>query len=180
MGHSNAMTVQTTEINSPDTRLPGSWIPAPDQPVFTPRKIRVVCVGAGFSGLLLAHKHKYQFDLSDMVDLTIYEKNHDIGGTWLENKYPGVACDIPAHVYTFPFEPNPSWSSFYAGGDEIWRYIKDTSDKYALQERVQLNSRVIESIWDERVSRWKIKVQQGQHIITDEADVLINGSGILK
>lgn len=174
------MTVQNAGISNSDPKPPKNWIPSPDQSAFTPRKIRVVCVGAGFSGLLLAHKHKYQFDLPDTVDLVIYEKNYDIGGTWLENKYPGVACDIPAHVYTLPFEPNPNWSSFYASGDEIWRYIKDTSDKYGLQERVQLNSRVIESIWDEQVARWRIKVQQGQDVFTDEADVLINGSGILK
>ena len=67
------------------------WIPIEEKPIFTGRKLRVVCVGAGYSGLMLAHKIKYLMKLEDIIDLCIYEKNHDVGGTWLENKYPGVA-----------------------------------------------------------------------------------------
>jgi cation diffusion facilitator CzcD-associated flavoprotein CzcO len=129
---------------------------------------------------MLAYKHKYEFALRDAVDLVIYEKNHDVGGTWLENRYPGVACDIPAHIYTFPFEPNPDWSSFYADGAEIWEYIKRTSVKYGLEERVQLESKIVESVWDESVARWKVKIERGGEAFTDEAEILINGSGILK
>lgn len=90
---------------------------AGDQPLFTPRKLRVVAVGAGFANLTLAHKHKHMGDHSYM-DLVIYEKNPEIGGTWYarrdirrtpvpsvhadetryENRYPGVACDVPAHI----------------------------------------------------------------------------------
>jgi cation diffusion facilitator CzcD-associated flavoprotein CzcO len=179
------MTVNQRNPNGADeadlsTSVPSNWILAPDEPLFKPKRIRIICVGAGFSGLMLAYKHKYEFELRDAVDLVIYEKNHDIGGTWLENQYPGVACDIPAHVYTFPFEPNPDWSSFYADGAEIWQYIKRTSTKYELEERVQLKSKVVESIWDEKVSRWKVKIERGAEVFTDEAEVLINGSGILK
>ncbi|KAJ5820942.1 uncharacterized protein N7525_010226 [Penicillium rubens] len=165
--------------NSLGHPVPLNWIPAPDEPLFNPKRIRIICVGAGFSGLMLAYKLKYEFKLRDAVDLVIYEKNHDIGGTWLENTYPGVACDIPAHVYTFPFEPNPNWSSFYAEGAEIWQYIKQTSIKYGLEERVQLNSKVVEAVWDEKVSRWKVKIQRGHEVSMEEAEVLINGSGIL-
>ena len=63
-----------------------------EQPAFTrTRKMRVVCVGAGFSGLLVAHKVQHELKLEDEVDLTIYERNPDIGGTWFENTYPGAA-----------------------------------------------------------------------------------------
>ncbi|KAJ4229257.1 hypothetical protein NW757_014067 [Fusarium falciforme] len=113
------------------------------------------------------------------IDLAIYEKNPDVGGTWLENRYPGVACDVPAHIYTFPFEPNPDWTSFYASGPEIWNYIKRTTEKYNLDERVQLNSKVISSIWNDSNGKWELKIQQNGTVITDEADVLINGSGFL-
>ncbi|KAJ4152243.1 hypothetical protein NW754_004038 [Fusarium falciforme] len=116
---------------------------------------------------------------SDFIDLAIYEKNTDVGGTWLENRYPGVACDVPAHIYTFSFEPNPDWSSFYASGPEIWNYIKRTTEKYNLDERVQFKSRVISSIWDDIAGKWKLKIEHNGHVIEDEADVLINGSGIL-
>lgn len=68
-----------------------NWVPVLENPLFTPRKLRVVCIGAGYSGLMLAHKIKWEQKLDDFLDLTIYEKNHDVGGTWLENVYPGVA-----------------------------------------------------------------------------------------
>ncbi|KAM5344687.1 hypothetical protein ACJ41O_010549 [Fusarium nematophilum] len=150
-----------------------------EQPLHTPRKLRVVCVGAGYAGLMVAYKWKYQTPMEDFVDLVIYEKNSDVGGTWLENRYPGVACDVPAHIYTFSFEPNPDWTSFYASGPEIWDYIKRTTNKYNLDERVQFNTKVVSSIWDDGAGKWKIQVERNGTIVKDEADVLINGSGIL-
>ncbi|KAH7259815.1 hypothetical protein NW759_002732 [Fusarium solani] len=158
---------------------PSNWVPVLEKPVYKPRKLRVVCVGAGYSGLMMAYKYKHQLEMKEHMDLVIYEKNSDIGGTWLENRYPGVACDVPAHIYTFPFEPNPDWTSFYAAGPEIWEYIKRTTDKYQLDERVQLNSKVTSTIWDEASGKWRIEVNQNGTVIKDEADVLVNGSGIL-
>lgn len=73
---------------------PENWIPTNEHALYTPRKIRVVCIGAGFSGLMLAYKYRTELKDLNCVDLTIYEKNEDIGGTWLENRYPGVACDV--------------------------------------------------------------------------------------
>ncbi|KIX04808.1 uncharacterized protein Z518_05679 [Rhinocladiella mackenziei CBS 650.93] len=81
-----------------------------------PRPIRIICIGAGAAGLLVAYKTK---KLLKNIELIIYEKSPDIGGTWYENRYPGCACDVPAHVYTYSFEPNPSWSSFYTSAPEI-------------------------------------------------------------
>jgi len=71
-----------------------NWVPVSEHAAFTPRKLRVVCIGAGYSGLMLAHKYKYETPMTDYIDLKIYEKNGDVGGTWLENRYPGVACDV--------------------------------------------------------------------------------------
>ncbi|TKA66995.1 hypothetical protein B0A49_04490 [Cryomyces minteri] len=159
---------------------PSNWVPVLEQAVYTPtRKLRMVVVGAGYSGLMMAHKIKYQENMSDYIDLKIYEKNGDVGGTWLENRYPGVACDVPAHIYTFSFEPNPDWSSFYAQGPEIWEYIKRTTEKYHLDENVEFNSKVVVSMWDETSGKWKIQIDQNGKIINDEADILVNGSGIL-
>lgn len=83
-------------------------------------------------------------------------------------------------IYTFSFEPNPDWTSFYAKGSEIQAYIKRTAQKYGLDKDVKFNSKVIESVWDEKAKKWKIKIEQDGAIIEDEADVLINGSGVLK
>lgn len=74
--------------------LPPNWVPVLEEPVFTPRKLRVVCIGAGYSGLMLAYKYKHEHHMDEYIDLSIYEKNTDIGGTWFENRYPGVACDV--------------------------------------------------------------------------------------
>lgn len=67
---------------------------------YTPRRIKVITIGAGFSGLLMAHKFQHRFpEMEDIVDHTIFEARSDIGGTWLANNYPGVQCDVPAHIY---------------------------------------------------------------------------------
>lgn len=151
----------------------------PKQWAFAPRKLRVVCIGAGFSGLILAHKLKHEQPL-DFVKFKIYEKNKEVGGTWFENVYPGVGCDIPAHSYIFPFEPNPSWSKCYVGGAEIQKYILDTVEKYGLTESIQFDTKLIASIWNESTGKWTLQLKQTDgSIIDDEADILINASGIL-
>jgi len=76
------------------------YIPKGDQLAFTPRKIRVITVGAGFSGLLMAHKFQHRFpEMDTIVDHTIFEKRSEVGGTWIANTYPGVQCDVPSHIY---------------------------------------------------------------------------------
>ncbi|KAJ5825235.1 hypothetical protein N7474_002373 [Penicillium riverlandense] len=151
----------------------------PGRYAYQARRLRVVCIGAGFSGLILAYKLKHEQPL-DFVDFTIYEKNPEVGGTWFENIYPGVGCDIPAHSYVFPFEPNPSWSRCYAGGPEIEKYILDTVHKYGLKDQIVFSTRVVKSIWNEERGKWAIELKGNDGtVVHDEADVLINASGIL-
>ncbi|KAL4816706.1 hypothetical protein BDW67DRAFT_161396 [Aspergillus spinulosporus] len=145
---------------------------------FTPRRLRVVCVGAGFSGLIMAYKLKHERPFS-FVDFTIYEKNPEVGGTWYENVYPGVGCDIPIHSYIFYFNPNPNWSQCYAKGPEIQQYILDTADRYGLREKIQFKTKVISSIWNEEKGKWDLRLQREKEVFEDKADVLINGSGVL-
>ncbi|KAF5584814.1 monooxygenase [Fusarium pseudocircinatum] len=164
------------ETNSHNVR---NWVPLLDEPAYKPRNIRIVCVGAGFSGLMLAYEAKYNESLQGFIDLTIYDKDHDVGGTWLVNRYPGVACDVPAHIYTFPFEPNPDWSSFYASGPDIWAYIKRTTDKYGLAENVRFQSKVTDATWNEASGKWNLRIFQDGEEKEDECDILIDGSGFL-
>ncbi|KAF9888834.1 hypothetical protein FE257_008203 [Aspergillus nanangensis] len=158
---------------------PTNWEPCGDHPAYARRKLRIVCVGAGYSGLTLAHKIDHELKLGDVVDLAIYEKNPDVGGTWFENTYPGVACDIPSHAYTFLFEPNPSWSHFYSPGPEIEQYIQRTVKKWNLDKDIQFNSRVTQTIWDDETGKWRVQVDQDGVIKHDEADILVNASGFL-
>ncbi len=78
-------------VNGINEKHPLNWVPVLEQAMFTPRKLRLVCIGAGFSGLTLAHKISQELRLEDKLDLQIYEKNPEVGGTWYENRYPGIA-----------------------------------------------------------------------------------------
>jgi cation diffusion facilitator CzcD-associated flavoprotein CzcO len=80
--------MESQATNTPSSK---NWVPLLDEPVYEPRRIRIVCVGAGYSGLMLAYEAKHNESLQGFIDLTIYEKSEDVGGTWLANRYPGVA-----------------------------------------------------------------------------------------
>ncbi|KAJ5618773.1 hypothetical protein N7510_002757 [Penicillium lagena] len=159
--------------------IPENWVACAEHPVYARRKLRMVCIGAGYSGLTLAHKIHHELKLNNVMELVIYEKNSQVGGTWFENTYPGVACDIPAHAYTFLFEPNPNWSQFYASGSEIHQYIQHTVTKWNLDKDIQFNSHVKETVWDEELGKWKIQVDQAGTLKHDEADILVNATGFL-
>jgi hypothetical protein len=95
--------------------VPECWVPMQDRPLHHPRKLRVVTIGAAISAMNMAYEIQYGYDklgtteegtrgvLEDIVEHCIYESNAEIGGTWLVNRYPGVACDVPAHIYTCKF-----------------------------------------------------------------------------
>ncbi|KAL1593313.1 hypothetical protein SLS60_010921 [Paraconiothyrium brasiliense] len=148
-----------------------------EQPLHAKRHLRIVCVGAGAAGLQIAYKAERA--LSD-IDLQIYEKNSDVGGTWLENRYPGCTCDIPSHSYQYTWARNPNWSQYYSSSKEIWQYFKDIAVKYDLEKYVQLKTRVESAEWNEEGGQWKVTVlgPDGKRM-EDWCDVLISGSGVL-
>ena len=89
-----------TKAQGSDDEYKAHSVPFNPQYALNPRKLRIITIGAGFSGLLIAHKFQHRFpELQDFVDHTILEGRSDIGGTWLVNTYPGVQCDVPSHIY---------------------------------------------------------------------------------
>ncbi len=94
----------------------------------------VVIVGTGFSGLGMAIKLKE----AGIEDFVVIEKADSVAGTWRENTYPGCACDVPSHMYSFSFEPNPDWSEMYAPQQEIRDYLERCADKYELRPHIRL------------------------------------------
>jgi cation diffusion facilitator CzcD-associated flavoprotein CzcO len=149
---------------------------------YTPRKLKVFTIGAGFSGLLMAHKFQHRFpEMQDLVDHTLFEAHHEVGGTWLVNNYPGVQCDVPAHIYAFPFDPNPNWTKFYASGAEILEYFKATVRKWNLDRDLQLNTKVVGAKWHESEGMWAVKLQstKTQEVREEWCHVLISGQGVL-
>ncbi|KAH7396447.1 hypothetical protein BKA66DRAFT_409917 [Pyrenochaeta sp. MPI-SDFR-AT-0127] len=119
------------------------------------RELKVAVIGAGLAGItagiLLPAK-------VPGIKLTIFEKNPDVSGTWLENIYPGVRCDIPAHVYQSTFSPNTQWSEIFAKGSEIRDYWQSRAKKHNVYQYVKLRHRVNEAKWDDARSQWQLKV----------------------
>ncbi|KAK3650533.1 hypothetical protein LTR56_006238 [Elasticomyces elasticus] len=96
-----------------------------------------------------------------------------------ENRYPGCACDVPAHVYTYSFEPNPDWSSFYANAAEIRKYFEDFAERHDLMPFVKLNTRVISAVWDEKKGIYNVEVESNGQRTNDWCHVFVNGTGFL-
>ena len=117
----------------------------------------VLVLGAGFSGLLIGIKLK-----ESGIPFTIIDKEEDVGGTWLLNRYPGCACDVPAHLYSYSFEPNPDWSEAYAAAEEIHAYIKRVYEKYDLAPRTRLRTRLKRAMWVPQLRRWRVALESGE------------------
>ncbi len=129
---------------------------------------RVVVLGAGMSGICMGvHLKRHGID-----DFVILEKATAVGGTWRENTYPGVACDVPSHVYSFSFELNPEWSHSYSNGQEIWEYCEHTVDKYDLRRHIRFGQSVQNVEFDGE--RWLVTTTAGERI---EAEVVVSGLG---
>ena len=136
-----------------------------------PRSLRFAVLGAGMSGILAAIRLRK----AGHTDITIFEKAGQLGGTWRENTYPGVACDVPAHLYTYSFEPNPGWSRLLAPGDEIQKYFEHVAKKYDVLPLIRFGEEVTSCIYQED-GRWHLQTARGTHAA---ADVVIAATGIL-
>ena len=142
-----------------------------------PSHLRVICVGAGAAGLCVAYKMRHMKFTN--YELLCYEKNPGVAGTWFENRYPGCACDVPAHAYTYSFEPKPDWSSFYAYAPEIKSYFEGFAKKHNLMPYVKLNSTVKSARWVEEEGKYELEVDVDGQTVHDWCHILINGTGFL-
>ncbi|KAM5341974.1 hypothetical protein ACJ41O_015005 [Fusarium nematophilum] len=150
----------------------------PSRPVDKNRPMKVIVIGAGMSGIIAGI---FMPRAIENLELTIYDKNADLGGTWFENVYPGIACDIPSHAYSFTFEGNPQWSSYYAPGAEIEAYLKRISDKYDATKFMKFKHEARRADWHSDKGKWRVEFQNldtGETIV-DTADVLCSAVGIL-
>jgi cation diffusion facilitator CzcD-associated flavoprotein CzcO len=102
------------------------------------------------------------------------------GGTWFENIYPGVRCDIPAHVYQSSYEPNTQWSQEYAEGDEIRRYWKGVAEKYDVYKYLKFQKKILRAAWDPEAAEWVLKIKSlySGLIYEERFDVLIPAIGV--
>jgi cation diffusion facilitator CzcD-associated flavoprotein CzcO len=131
----------------------------------------IVIIGAGFSGLGTAIRLRQQ----GIEDFVVLERHDDVGGTWWANTYPGCACDVPSHLYSFSFAPNPEWSQTYSPQPEIRAYLQRCAERYDLYGSIRFGTTVTEAAWDDGAGRWTVQTSGGPV----SARVLIAGIGPL-
>jgi cation diffusion facilitator CzcD-associated flavoprotein CzcO len=132
---------------------------------------RIAIIGTGFAGLGMAIRLKQE----GVDDFVVLEKADDVGGTWRENTYPGVQCDVPSHLYSFSFAPNPNWSRTFPLGDEIWDYLRECAVRYGVMPHIRFGEDVQSADWDDERQRWRIETADD----TITAQVLVAGTGPL-
>ncbi len=134
------------------------------------KDLRVVIIGAGMAGILSAIK----LEEAGIGNFSIYEKADRLGGTWRENTYPGIACDVPSHLYSYSFAPNPDWSHQYSPGAEIQAYFERVAKQFGVDERIEFGQEINRCAFID--GRWHITTSAG---IKDEADFIIAATGVL-
>ncbi|MEZ5511329.1 MAG: NAD(P)/FAD-dependent oxidoreductase [Gammaproteobacteria bacterium] len=131
---------------------------------------KIIIIGSGFSGLGMAIKLKE----SGESNFIVLEKEQGVGGTWRVNHYPGCACDVPSHLYSFSFEPNPQWSRMFAPQQEIKAYLERCAQKYDVLPHVRLGVEVSTLRWDEARQLWQIQCADGRAFT---ASIVVSGMG---
>lgn len=160
------------------------------------RKIKVLTIGAGVSGILMAYLIQQQ---CENVEHVIYEKNGDIGGTWLEvssealgpfrygeltdlkNRFPGCACDVPSHAYTYSFALNADWPKYLSSSADIFRYLNRVVSCFDLRKYMRFNHVIKACKWNEEKGQWNVTILDHAtgKTIDEECDVLIGANGLL-
>ncbi|ASU82844.1 NAD(P)/FAD-dependent oxidoreductase [Nocardiopsis gilva YIM 90087] len=137
----------------------------------TPPHYRVAIIGTGFAGIGMAVRLKR----AGLNDLVLLERADDIGGTWRDNTYPGATCDVPSHLYSFSFAPNPEWSRSFSPQPEIWDYLRRVAKDEDVVRHVRFNHEVTAAHWEPEANRWRVESTGG----TITAQFLVSGSGAL-
>ncbi len=121
---------------------------------------KLLIIGSGFSGLAAAIRLKQEGE----SDFLLLERSHEIGGVWRDNTYPGCACDVPSHLYSFSFAPNPEWSHKFARREEIHQYLKDCLGRFQLEEYIRFNHEMSRAEWNEETGEWRVETAGGIYI----------------
>src|SRR6188472_959449 len=122
-----------------------------------PSEVDVAVVGSGFSGLGMAVKLRE----AGIEDFVVLERGDAVGGTWWFNTYPGCGCDVPSHLYSFSFAPNPDWSRTYSKQAEIEAYLQRVALDFDVTPKLRLSTTVTRAEWDEGEARWIVETSAG-------------------
>jgi len=135
-----------------------------------PTATRIVIIGAGFAGIGAA----VRLLESGQNDFVVLERAGRLGGTWRDNVYPGCRCDVPSHLYSYSFAPNPGWTRTYANQDEIWEYLEQTAERFGVLDHIAFSHRVLDAEWDDEAA-WTIRTDRGSF----RCQFLISATGSL-
>ncbi|MGW0705982.1 flavin-containing monooxygenase [Streptomyces sp. NPDC002643] len=133
--------------------------------------VRVAVVGAGFGGLGAAVRLRRE----GVTDFVVLERAGSVGGTWRDNDYPGCACDVPSHLYSFSFAPHPDWPRTFSGQEHIRAYLEHVADVFRLRPHIRLGTEVLGMRWDGDRLRWEIETSGGRW----SADFVVSATGPL-
>lgn len=135
------------------------------------RHVDVVIIGSGFGGLAALHRLRER----GIRDVVVIERSNEVGGTWRDNTYPGAACDVPSHLYSLSFAPNPSWSRTFSPQAEIQDYLIDTADRFGLRPHIRFDTELVSARWDDETRRWCLETSTGPL----SANKLVSAAGAL-
>ncbi|HEV7687117.1 MAG TPA: NAD(P)/FAD-dependent oxidoreductase, partial [Acidimicrobiia bacterium] len=108
-------------------------------------------------------------------DFVVLERAGEVGGTWRDNTYPGAACDVPSHLYSFSFAPNPDWSRSFSPQAEIQDYLRRVATDFGVRPHIRFHHEVLGAVWDEARQRWRVATTAGDF----DADILVSATGAL-
>lgn len=140
-------------------------------PKSTTTHAKIAIIGSGFAGLGLA----IQLRRRGEYDFIVLERAGDVGGTWRDNTYPGAACDIQSHLYSFSFRPNPNWSRVYATQPEIHAYLREASIDEGVQPHITFNAELLSCTWQSGEAHWALETSAGSFT----ADFVVTAAGHL-
>ena len=118
--------------------------------------LRVVVVGAGFSGLSVASRLRERGE----KDFVVLERGESVGGVWRDNTYPGVACDVPSHLYSLSFAPNSEWVRAFSSGAQIKDYLESVVSDRGLEPWISLREELLDAAWDDAAEVWRIATSE--------------------
>jgi 4-hydroxyacetophenone monooxygenase len=138
------------------------------------RDFRVAIIGSGMSGIVAAYRLQQAG-----IAYTVLDKNPDVGGTWLENTYPGCRVDIPNHYYSYSFAQRDDWPLFYSPRSELHRYFRECVDEFGIRPNIRFETEVTSVHWDEGAKRWTLELAGPEGESTLEADAVVSAVGQL-
>ncbi|MCJ0904713.1 NAD(P)/FAD-dependent oxidoreductase [Rhodococcus sp. ARC_M6] len=135
------------------------------------RYVNTLIIGSGFAGLGAAIK----LAQAGITDYVVVERGSDVGGTWRDNSYPGAACDVPSHLYSYSFALNPEWTRSFSTQPEIYKYIQSVANRYKVLDKHIFDCDVVAARWDEASSQWHVSTTKGEFV----AKIVVSAVGAL-